>query len=56
MPTALCPIATIKGNRFHALAHFAAPLPAKSLKRPLATVGSQADVLVSAVDTVISGF
>ena len=54
MPIALCPIATIKGKRFHALAHFAAPLPAKSLKRSLANVGSKADVLVSAVDTVIS--
>jgi len=55
VPTALCPIVTIKGKRFHALAHFAAPLPAKSLKRSLANVGSQADALVSAIDTVISG-
>ena len=55
VPTALCPIVTVKGNRYHALAHYAAPLPAKALKRPLANVESQADVLVSAIDTVISG-
>ena len=43
VPTALCPIVTVKGNRYHALAHYAAPLPAKALKRPLANVESQAD-------------
>jgi toxin CcdB len=54
-PNALCPVVTVKGKRFHALAHYAAPLPAKALKRPLANVESQADMLVSAIDTVISG-
>jgi len=55
VPIALCPIVAVKGKRFHALAHYAAPLPAKALKRPLANVASQADMLVSAIDTVISG-
>ena len=55
VPKALCPIVTVKGKRFHALAHYAAPLPTKALKRPLANVESQADMLVSAIDTVISG-
>ena len=55
VPTALCPTVTVKGKHFHALAHYAAPLPAKSLKRPLANVASQADMLVSAIDTAISG-
>jgi toxin CcdB len=55
VPTALCPIIKVKGKRFHALAHYAAPLPAKALTRPLANVASQADMLVSAIDTVISG-
>jgi hypothetical protein len=53
VPTALCYTVIIKGKLFHALAHFAAP--AKSLKRSLTNVRSQADALVSAVDTVISG-
>lgn len=55
VPTTLCPVITVKGKRFHALAHYAAPLPAKTLKRPLANLGSQADMLVSAIATVISG-
>lgn len=55
VPTTLCPTISVKGKRLHALAHYAAPLPAKALKRPLANLGSQADVLVSAINTVISG-
>lgn len=55
VPNVLCPTITVKGKRFHALAHFAAPLPAKALKRPLANVKAQGDVLVSAIDAVISG-
>ena len=35
VPTALCPVITVKGKRLHALAHYAAPLPAKALRRPV---------------------
>ena len=56
VPTALCPVITVKGQRLHALAHFAAPLPAKTLRRPVANVTTQASVLVSAIDAVLSGF
>lgn len=56
VPTALCPVIAVKGRRLHALAHFAAPLPAKALKRPVANVAAQASALVSAVDAVLSGF
>jgi toxin CcdB len=45
----------VKGQRLHALAHFAAPLPAKSLRRPVENVASQASTLVSALDAVLSG-
>ena len=31
----LCPIVAAKGNRIHALAHYAAPLPAKGLECPI---------------------
>lgn len=55
VPTALCPAIQVKGQRLHALAHYAAPLPAKALRRPVANVAAQASALVSALDTVLSG-
>jgi toxin CcdB len=55
VPTALCPVVTVKGKRLHALAHYAAPWPAKLLRRPVDNVAAQADTLVSAIDTVLSG-
>jgi toxin CcdB len=56
VPSLLCPVITIKGQRLHALAHFAAPLPVKALRRPVDNVSGQAHVLVSAIDAVLSGF
>ena len=53
--TALCPVITVKGKRLHALAHYAAPLPAKVLRRPVDNVAAQASALVSAMDAVLSG-
>jgi toxin CcdB len=55
VPTSLCPVIMVKGKRLHALAHFAAPLPAKLLRRPVDNVAAQASSLVSAMDTVLSG-
>lgn len=55
VPTALCPVVVVQGQRLHALAHYAAPLPAKLLRRPVDNVGAQASALVSALDTVLSG-
>ena len=55
VPTALCPVITVKGKRLYALAHYTAPLPAKALRRPVDNVVSQASALVSAMDTVLSG-
>ncbi len=55
VPTALCPVITVNGQRFHALAHYAAPLPAKLLRRPVDNVAVQASALVSAMDAVLSG-
>lgn len=56
VPTALCPVIMVKGQRLYALAHFAAPLPAKALRRSVDNVATQASVLVSAMDAVLSGF
>lgn len=55
VPTALCPVITVKGQRMHALAHYAAPLPAKLLRRPIENVAAQGSALVSAMDAVVSG-
>lgn len=55
VPTALCPVITVKGQRLHALAHYAAPLPAKALRQPVENVASQASALASALDAVLSG-
>ena len=55
VPTSLCPVIVVKGQRLHALAHYAAPLPAKLLKRPVDNVAAQASALVSAMDAVLSG-
>ncbi len=55
VPIALCPVITVKGKRFHALAHYAAPLPVKELRRPVDNVAAQASALVSAMDAVLSG-
>jgi toxin CcdB len=55
VPTALCPVIMVKGKRLHALAHYAAPLPAKMLRRPVDNVTAQASALVTALDAVLSG-
>lgn len=56
MPAALCPSITVGGQRLIALAHYAAPLPARFLRRRVANVAAQSSVLVAAIDTVLSGF
>jgi toxin CcdB len=55
VPTTLCPVIVVKGQRLHALSHYTAPLPAKALKRPVDNVASQASALVAALDAVVSG-
>ncbi|WP_418317136.1 CcdB family protein [Piscinibacter sakaiensis] len=55
VPTALCPVVMVNGQRLHALAHFTAALPAKALKSPVDNVAAQSSALASALDTVLSG-
>lgn len=55
VPTALCPVVTVLGQRLHALAHYAAPLPVKTLRRPVENVAAQAHALESAMDAMLSG-
>lgn len=55
VPTVLCPTIRVNGRRLNALAHYAAPLPAQLLRRPVDNVAAQASALVAAVDAVLSG-
>jgi len=55
VPTALCPVIVVKRKRLHALGHYAAPLPAKTLRRAVDNVSAQASASVSAMDAVMSG-
>lgn len=55
VPAALCPVISVNGQRLHALPHYAAPLPAKLLRRSVDNVSAQASALVAAMDAVLSG-
>lgn len=55
VPTVLCPTINVNGQPLNALAHFAAPLPAKLLRLPVDNVATQASALVAAIDAVLSG-
>lgn len=55
VPTVLCPVITVKGQRLHALAHYAAPLPLSLLRKPVDNVATQSTALVAAIDAVLSG-
>lgn len=55
VPTALCPVINVLGRRLHALAHYAAPLPAKALRQPVDNVAAQGSALVASIDAVLSG-
>lgn len=54
-PEKLCPTITVKGERLRALAHYAAPLPTRSLRQAVDNVGLQSSALVAAMDVVLSG-
>ena len=55
VPATLCPVIAVNGQRLYALAHFAAPLPARQLRRLVDNVATQASALVAAMDAVLSG-
>ncbi|MCU0763699.1 MAG: CcdB family protein [Hydrogenophaga sp.] len=55
VPTVLCPVIVVKGKRLHALAHYAAPLPARELGLAVDNVATQANFLVSAMEAVLAG-
>jgi toxin CcdB len=54
-PEKLCPVVTVNGQRMHALAHYTAPLPTRSLRHVVVNLAPQASTLIAAMDAVISG-
>ncbi len=54
-PDKLCPIVTVNGQRLRALAHYAAPLPTRSLRQLVGNAAAYASELVAAMDVVVSG-
>lgn len=54
-PEKLCPLITVQGQRLRALAHFAAPLPTRQLKKQMENIAMQSSTLVAALDMVLSG-
>ncbi len=54
-PEKLCPVITVKGQALRALAHYAAPLPTRSLRKALGNVSAQSGALIAAMDVVLSG-
>ncbi len=54
-PDKLCPVVTVNGQRLHALAHYTAPLPTRSLQQVVGNLAPQASTLIAAMDVVVSG-
>ncbi len=55
LPTALCPGVEIEGEALSLMAHLAAPVPARLLKRSVATLSHRASDISAALDAVLSG-
>ena len=55
IPTKLCPSFTVKGRKVSLVSYQAAPISRRLLKKPVASLGSQAHEIVAAIDAVISG-
>ncbi len=55
LPRRLTQTVRVAGEVLHPAAHLSAPLPARILGRPVASLKAQADVLRDALDAVLSG-
>ena len=54
-PRRLAQVVSIDGEELHLAAHLCAPLPARLLRKPMATLESEASMLLDAIDAVIAG-
>ena len=55
LPTNLCPLVSVEGERLTLQAHLAAPVATSLLKNPVMNLQSQASDVAAALDAVISG-
>ena len=55
VPEKLCPLVTVNGQQLRALAHYAAPMPVRSLRQWVGNLSPQSHLLIAAMDVVISG-
>ncbi len=56
LPTVLCPVVELLGEKLTAMPHLAAPVAARSLKKPVTSLRHMAPALVACFDAVLSGF
>jgi toxin CcdB len=56
IPANLCPMMAVQGEDLALMAHLAAPIPAKLLRKPVASIQHLASDVTAALDAVISGF
>lgn len=55
-PVNLCPTVEMEGETLSLMPHLAAPLSARLLKKPVASLASRAGEVAAALDAVLSGF
>ena len=55
-PVNLCPTVEMDGETLSLMPHLAAPLSARLLKKPVASLASRAGEVAAALDPVLSGF
>lgn len=56
LPTSLCPQVVVKGEMLSLMPHLSAPMPARMLRKPVASLGHRASEIAAAMDAVLSGF
>ena len=55
LPTSICPLVDVQGETLSVMAHLAAAVPAKLLRKPVASIQHRACDVRSAMDAVVSG-
>ena len=56
LPRNLCPEVDISGEALTLMPHLSAPIPARLLKKPVASLGHRSHEVMSALDAVTAGF
>jgi toxin CcdB len=56
LPQNLCPLIDVEGESLSLMPHLAAPVIARSLKKPVASLSHRASEVTAAMDAVLSGF